>query len=177
MAGMFHAKLYTRTYTIILALAIPGIVAIVVCVLCSGPPSPAKVALPAKDLMKAFDKEAEGNAKYRGEWLTLEGKISSISKHDASGDYCLDMSGVHCFFSSSRLNELTNLKGGQTIVIQGRCSGKLENKEAKARMNRAMEGAGQRVSSRQFYEDLSQGMPLADYLYTVVVERCRVVNR
>lgn len=76
--------------------------------------------------------EVAGDEKYKGKILLVSGSVDDISKDITDTLYIsLDagqtFGSVQCFFADEHTDELSQVRKGQYVTIQGRCDGKLGN--------------------------------------------------
>ena len=97
--------------------------------------SASSVRIAATDLYTQYSKnEITADRNYKDQVVEVEGKIKDIGRDLKNEPFvCLDAGEsawpftVQCFFPKLREFELTLLSKGQTVTIQGKCTGKFGN--------------------------------------------------
>ena len=99
-------------------------------------PQKAKVArvIQPTTLIKEYEgNEIAADQKYKGERLSLTGKIESVGK-DIMDNIYITLGGgggtfrsVQCFFSDKHAGKIAQLKKGQKVTVEGTCGGLMMN--------------------------------------------------
>lgn len=101
----------------------------------TSPPAPAAIEVTADELIQAYEaNEVAADAKYEGKILNVTGVVDNVGKDIVDTPYVVltsggewEVWGVQCMFDKEHEPELAQLAVGQTVTVQGRCSGYLIN--------------------------------------------------
>lgn len=95
---------------------------------------PETIKISATDLWRAYDANSvSADSQYKGQLLTVTGKITNIGQDLLSKDPCISLASgdqfglypVQCFFpgDGDTVAALSALHDGQTVTITGKCAG------------------------------------------------------
>ena len=95
------------------------------------PSTPPPIIVSARDLISAYEEnEVAADAQYEDRILMVTGSINNIGKDIVDDPYIVlttggewDLGGVQCMFKAKDEATLAQLSTGQTVTIQGKCSG------------------------------------------------------